>query len=243
MRCVKLFVLAAVFVLGACGPNDSQKQEIAEKKRIECLDKFCEGDVEPTRRIASEVALKLYGQWYIAPKYYYSTGMNGAAFYWPSRKNREDVPQNERVDAYAHTVEILLTGRQRWPDPHFKMPWKGESWEARFSELQKQGLRIERQTLRPELERIRFFDAQGHQYRLEYYLATQQRKVRGDGVPGVACDLPDQKPRALPRCTGGVFWQEDIYADFRFHAQHAADWPAIHQEIVRILNLAKKVQP
>ncbi len=242
-RCLKLWVVATALGITACGPSENQKQQLAEKKRIECLDQFCEGDVEPKRDMAAETALKLHGQWYIAPKYYYSTGMNGAAFYWPSKKNREDVPSNERAVPFANTVEILLTGRQRWSMPSAATPWKEAGWEGRFKALQQQGLRIERKQLRPELERIRFFDSQGLQYRHEYYLATQQRKIRGDGAPGVACDHPDDRPNALPRCTGGDFWQEDVYADFRFHAKHATNWPAIHQEIVRILSLAKKVQP
>ena len=237
-------LLVCLTVLTACGPTDKQQKELAEKLRLECLDKICEGDVEPKRDMTAEVALKLNGQWYVGPKYYFSTGMNGVAFYWPSRTSREDVPQSERRVPYENTVEIFLTGRQRWPDPNVAKPWDGKGWEGRFEELQKQGLSIERQQLRPDLERVRLFDAQGKQYRHEYFLATQQRKIRGDGIPGIACDLyPDPKPNALPRCNGGMFWQEDVYADFRLHAKHATDWPVIHQEIVRVLNLAKNVQP
>jgi hypothetical protein len=182
--------------------------------------------------------MKLNGQWYFAPK----------AFYWPGktpvtgRSDRQSFPEQGR-DYYDVAIEIFLTGRQRWPEPNAVAPWEAGDWERRFSELQREGLRIERKQISPELERIRFFDAQGMQYQHEYFLATKQRRLRGNGQPGVACDLyPDPKPNALPRCSGGMFWQKDIYADFRFHAQHATDLPAIHQEIVRVLGLAKKVQ-
>ncbi len=246
MRCLKVLSIAAVVALTACGPNESQKQKLAEKKRIECLDQFCEGDIEPKRDVATETALKLHGQWYIAPKRYYSTGKNGGGFYWPSRHpmfEDGDYPEGGQ-DFPEKAIEIFLTGRQRWGDPNALTPWEGAGWEGRFAELQQQGLRIERQQLRPELERIRFFDSQGLKYRHEYFLATLQRRVRGNGPPGIACDSQtDTNPKARPGCSGGMYWQEDVYADFRFHAQHAADWPAIHQEVVRVLSLAKKVNP
>jgi hypothetical protein len=99
---------------------------------------------------------------------------------------------------------------------------------------------MERSQLRPGLERVRFFSAKG-QYRHEYFLATQQTLPRGNSVPGIACDLyPDSKPNALPRCTGGFYWQEDVYADFRIHAKHANDWPEIYLEIIRVLQLLGK---
>ena len=101
-------------LLSACGPSEKQ---IAEKKRIECLDKFCYGDAEPSRDYTKYELLKFNGEWYLGPKYYYSNGMNGASFSWPSKKSRRDVPLNERASA-EHTVAIFLRGRQRWPDPN-----------------------------------------------------------------------------------------------------------------------------
>lgn len=236
-------MLLSCVLASGCDPFKEQREAAAERKRIDCMDKLCEGDEPPKRDPATEVTLKFNGQWYIGPSYYFSSGMNGAAFYWPSKKNREDVPQEERsVLSHLHTVEIFLTGRARWPDPKAERPWDGRGWEGRFEELQSQGLRIEREQLSPELERVRFFDAQGKQYRHEMFLASQQSKVRGNGLPGVACDLyPEPNPDLHRTCTGAFFWQEDVYADFRFHAQHAKDWPAIHQEIVRVLNFLKKV--
>ena len=234
------------FALVACGPSAKQRAEDAEKTRIECSDKICQGDVEPKRNVTREVVLKLNGQWYIGPKKYFASG-HGAAFYWPGKTAAYapgDFPPGVKGrDFYDVAIEIFLTGRQRWPQPSAATPWDGSGWEGRFDELQKQGWHIERQRIQPDLERVRFFDVQGKQYRHEYFLATQQRKIRGNGAPGVACDQPDPRPNALPRCTGGMFWQEDVYADFRFHAKHAGDWPAIHQEIVRVINLARKAQP
>jgi hypothetical protein len=104
---------------------------------------------------------------------------------------------------------------------------------------QQEGWRIERQQLRAGLERIRFFDAQGQQYRNEFFLATQQKLPRGsNSLPGISCAVV-----ASDTCTGDFFWQEDIYADFRLPAKYAGDWPEIYQEITRVLTLLKKVQP
>ena len=240
LGCVSLLL-----TMTGCGPNEKKRAELAEQKRIECLDKFCPGDVEPPRDFAKEVALKLHGQWFIGPNYYYSTGMNGAAFYWPSKKNREDVPQEERRVPYENTIEIFFTGRQRWPDPKSIAPWEGRGWVLRFEELQKEGFRIERQHLRPNLERVRFFDVLGQPYRLEYFLATKEKLPLGANVPGISCEAltSNESSNTFAGCTGGMFWQEDVYADFRLHAKQAKDWPEIYQEITRVLALLKKAKP
>lgn len=250
--CIALMLLGCVLASG-CDPFKEQREAAAERKRIECTDKICDGDVEPDIDRTKLVAFKKNGQWYTGPREYGHPAFGAIAFYWPSKAPSHDVtaasaapeirfgPQGQVVNGYDHLVEIFLTGRARWPDPKAERPWEGRGWEGRFEELQSQGLRIEREQLNPELVRVRFFDSQGKQHRHEFFLATRQSRVRGNGAPGVACDPPNQLPNALPRCTGGFFWQEDVYADFRFHAQHAKDWPAIHQEIVRVLNLLKKV--
>ena len=230
-----------VTVLTACGPSEQRKAELAEQKRVDCLDKLCQGDVEP-QHAATEVALKLNGEWFIGPRKYFTTGKNGGGFYWPSRHPTYaggEYPEAQQ-DFPSKAIEIFLTGRQRWPDPKIVAPWENGSWEKRFAALQKGGLRMERGQLRPGLERVRFFDAQG-QYRREYFLATQENLPRGNSLPAIACDLyPDSAPKALPWCTGGFFWQEDVYADFRLHAKHANDWPEIYLEITRVLQLLRK---
>lgn len=100
------------------------------------------------------------------------------------------------------------------------------------------------QQIRPGLERIRFFDDKGNAFRREFYLATQLLKLLGISKPGIDCDYYrnfDLGSNAA--CTGGFFWQEDIYVDFRLPAKYASDWPAIYQEIIRVLSLLRKVSP
>ena len=233
-------------VLCACGPSDKQRAEQAEKTRIECLDKFCPGDVEPKHDMATEVALKVNGQWYIGPKEYFS-GRNGAVFYWPSKTPEIGLPDGKAYPErgkpfYDVAVEIFLTGRQRWPTPNVEKPWEAASWQTVIEHRQSEGLRMERIAVGPALEMIRFFHPDGKPYSYVYYVATRRGSIRGEGPAVLSC-LISTPPHPQDRCTSGEFWQPDVYADFRFRAKHAEDWPAIHEEIVRVLSLAKKVQP
>ena len=65
--------------------------------------------------------------------------------------------------------------------------------------------------------------------------------TRGDGPPIAFC--LNEPPGHYSNCAATEFWQPDIYADFQFSAKDAKDWPEIHQEIIRVLNLLQKVQP
>ena len=40
-------LLCTCAFLTACGPSEEKKAQFAEKKRVDCLDKFCEGDAVP----------------------------------------------------------------------------------------------------------------------------------------------------------------------------------------------------
>jgi hypothetical protein len=233
-------------LLSACGPSEKQ---IAEKKRIECLDKFCYGDAEPSRDYTKYELLKFNGEWYLGPKEYFSNGHNGALFYWPTKApgfgSGDSFEDIKGKSFRSIAVEIFLRGRYRWPDPTVATPWKSGGWEQEIERTKQEGFRIERQQLHAGLERVRFFDAQGTQYRHAFYLATQEKRPLSNDIPGIACGTysgpaPSYSPEI---CTGGMFWQEDIYADFRLPAQYAGDWPEIYQEITRVLTLLKKVQP
>jgi hypothetical protein len=240
-----------LLVMTGCGPSEKQVAAQAEATRVDCLDKICYGDIAPKIDTTKDAILKLNGQWYVGPKEYFSTGNPISGFEWwehkPISRGMERPPEMQTlaVDGKGSdfSISIFLTGRQRWSNPNVQKPWEGADWEGRFKELKAQGLQIERKQLRPDLELVRFLDSQGRFYRHEYYLASQQSKLIGQGRPGIACDLhSDAKLQAQAGCNGGFYWQEDVYADFRLHAKHTTDWPAIHQEIIRVLNLAKKAQ-
>jgi hypothetical protein len=242
------WLVASWFLVG-CGPSEQPKAQRSEERRIECLDKFCEGDVEPKHDPLREVALKLNGQWFIGPREYFSTGINGAAFYWPSKTpsapGDRAFPERSLVEAGKGdqaSIVIFLTGRQRWPTPNVEKPWDNSSWDRHFGELQAQGLRMERTTLNAGLDLVRFRKLDGKPYNYSYYIATGQQRIRGSGPPVLSCQ-ESTPPYPRDVCTSGEFWQPDVYADFRFNIKHAPEWPAIHEEIVRVLNLSRKVQP
>lgn len=60
----------AALLLVACGPTEQQKAQLAEQRRIECLDKLCEGYGPPKHDLLKEVSFKLNGQWFIGPREY-----------------------------------------------------------------------------------------------------------------------------------------------------------------------------
>ncbi len=232
-----------VLVMTGCGPSEKQLAAQAEAIRIDCLDKICpgNGDVEPKRDHTKDALLKLNGQWYLGPKEYFASG-SGAAFYWPSKTPFTGTPDGqpwpEQRQSYADVaIEIFFTGRQSWPTPNVAKPWEGRGWEAQFEKLVKDGLKISRQQVRSDLEVVSFATADGKPYDAEFYIATKQKNIRGADLPGISCSS------ASKTCTTGDFWQDDVYARLRFHIKHAQDWPAIHQEVICVLNLAKKVQP
>lgn len=242
------WLCAAGFALGlmclsACDPFEKQRAAGAEEQRVQCLDKSCYGDVTPKFDHMKETLLKLNGQWYVGPKEYFSSGRNGGGFYWSSKHpmfKGGSYPERGQ-DVADSVIEIFFTGRQRWPTPNVEKPWEGTTWVKEFNRIQAVGLRMERKTVTPQLDVISFFHADGKAYDTTYYVATQQKSIRGGEPPVASCRTDILNPKA--RCNSNEFWQADVFADFRFRAKHAPDWPAIHQEIIRVLNLAQKVQP
>lgn len=246
-------LLCTCAFLAACGPSEEKKALFAEKKRVDCLDKICEGDVVPRHDTVKEFAFKVNGEWFIGPREYGGYG-GSFAFFWPSkvpakranaeRQAPEFIPSaaGRNSNFYDVGIEIFLTGRQRWPTPKVEKPWDNSSWDRHFGELQVQGLRMERATLKAGLDLVRFRQPDGKPHNYSYYVATDQQRIRGSGPPVLSC-LAGTPPRPDDFCTSGEFWQPDVYADFRFNIKHASDWPAIYQEIVRVLNLSRKAQP
>lgn len=47
---------------------EEEKLAAAERRRIQCLDNFCEGDVYPKFDYLNEWVVKINGQWYVGPK-------------------------------------------------------------------------------------------------------------------------------------------------------------------------------
>lgn len=218
-------LFATALLLTGCGPS---KEELAEKRRIECLDTFCEGDVEPPRDRVREVALKINGQWYVGPKEYFS-GKSGAVFYWPSK-----TPEIGRTDGqpypekgkpfYDVAIEIFLGTPKQVPS---------KSMYRRLLELEVRGLVVEKTTPSSELQVWRTQEGDSSE---TWYVATALKEPNGD-PPAVACREIDPKHA---RCTMGFRWKPDVAANMRFRAVHGPDWPAIYLETERVLQQLRK---
>lgn len=221
-----MLIAFACLGLGACGPNEKQKEELAKRKRIECLDKICPGDVEPPRDYTKDALLKLNGQWFIGPKYYSNSGINGASFSWPSKKSREDVPQDERDG----TSDISIFFR------HHDGVMHGLNRIDILKQAEKEGRLVSKKMIRPSLEQWRI-------------------KEPGELDPGVwyvAINHVEKEPNAavlwcrdrdpnFDICTTGNIFNPGIAWDLRFSAKHAQDCSEIFLEATRVLQLLIKV--
>lgn len=221
-------VVSFVYVLALAGGDAHAKEQVsgAEKPRIECLDKICPGDVEPSRNVATQIALKVNGQWYIAPKEYFSTGKNGGGFYWSSRHpmfKGGDYPERDQ-NFPDKAIEVFLgTPRQVVPSMYQQLQVAKRTTSV-----------LETKVLRPGLERWR---TQEKDRLVEtWYVATNLKEPNGD-PPTIACRGADLKKY---RCTTGFMWRPNVGANLRFRATHGPDWPEIYQEANRVINLLRK---
>lgn len=236
---------AMLLLLAACERAEQLKAKRVEDRRVECLDKICEGDAPPKVGL-NDFVMKLNGQYFVVPNAY-SAGLASLAFYWPSKTPVTGGPDGKSFPEFGQkysdvAIDIFLTGRQRWSASEVEKPWDSSSWRVHLGKLQVQGLRVEHTTLKPGLDLVRFRQPDDKPYGYAYYVATERQRIRGDGPPVLSCQV-STPPYPGDVCTSGEFWQPDVYADFRFNIKHAPDWPAIHEEIVRVLSLSRKAQP
>ncbi len=245
-----LVLLTTALALTACWPNKEERQaRAAEIQRRHCLDNQCDGDVVPKRNQQTETLFKRNGNWYIMPKGYGERGAIGFQW-WEGRPYNHTMgmpPDMQKINSDGKadqiTIYVFLTGRNGWPEPNAVEPWKRESaFETHWRELQTKGYRLERSKPSAELEVVKLYDPQGKLHNPTYYTAIAQKDSFTGRSPAMSCrnDAVEQKNNT---CSGGEFWEPDIFADYRFNAKHANDWPAINQEITRIRSLIKKVQP
>lgn len=233
-----MFIACACLGVGACGPNAQKRAEIAEQKRVECLDKFCPGDVEPSHDMTTEVALKLNGQWFIGPREYFSNQGVASFEWWEHKALRPSLPRPSEVQrlaidgkGYDFSIGVFFRSNHIPPMPH----------GYRLIELAEKNRWIEsRKTIRVGLDAITMKHVIGpnDQYsdHLTYYAATHLRGI--DGLPPVASCNHDH-----PRNSGGTgfMWRDGIYVGVGMNQKHCTDWPEIYQEITHVLALLKKV--
>lgn len=234
-------LVGCALLLTACGPSEKEQAQIAEEKRLACLDKFCAGDIVPKYDYATEVALKLNGQWFIGPREYFTATSNAGRFEWWNHKPlRPSVPRPPEVQALAvdgkgqdFAIELFFRSNNIPSEPRgYKLIQLAEanSWIEK------------RSTVRPGLDSITMKHVIGPRgYYIDhvtYYAATNLKGV--DGLPPVATCAHDS-----PDGSGGTgfMWKPGIWLGTRMNQKHCADWPEIYQEITRVLQLIKNAKP
>jgi len=225
-------------LFSGCDESGARAAEMAEAHRAECLDRFCEGDVRPRHDNQHEVVLKFNGHWFIGPREYFSTGINGAMFLWWERKplsRRSELPrevlESLRLGNGAFiTVELFMRSNRFPLGPH----------GYRLIELaESNGWIAERKSIRRGLERVQMkhvVGPAGHYLdHVAYYVATETRGM--DGLPAVAtCNHDDA------RNSGGTgfVWRDGVWVGATWNQRHCEDWPEIYREIVRVLGLLRR---
>lgn len=232
------WLAAMLLLLTACERIEQLKSKRAEDKRIECLDKICEGDVLPKYDAMRYAVFKTGGQFFLAPRDY--GGASGSlAFLWPSKtparkegaskEATEFIPSSpgQNSNFYDVGIEIFLRANN--------FPEAGQSAFHNLMMAEKEGRLVSKATLRPGLEAWRIRRKTGELGSI-FYVATNLKGL--DGAPPVlSCD-PGDHP--YDRCTMGFFWQPDLFAGLRFNSKHGPDWPEIYAEVIRVLQLLKK---
>lgn len=230
-----IYVLTAVVALIGCGPNEQRKAELAEEKRIVCLDKICDGDVQPPIERGRQL-FKVNGQWFSGPWEYGNPNLAPMAFYWPSktpltgRADRQSYPERGK-NFYDVAIQISLRSS--------RIPIEPRGYQ--LIELAESNRWIEeRKTLRPGLEAITMkhvIGPGGHYIdHVTYYVATQLKGP--DGLPPVAtCSHADSRNGGGT----GFMWRPGIWAGAGMNQKHCADWPEIYLEVTRVLQLIKKI--
>ncbi len=239
MRVVRAFgqlslsLLLAVHLVGCDGKSSTKKAETAS---MDCMDKSCPGDTLPARNQATESAFKLKGEWYVGPKEYFSNGIPRGGFEWWDHKPIDSSQKRphemqmlaEAGKGYQFSIEVFF----RSSNP----PISDRSLYEQLINDERDGRVLEKVHIRPGLELWRTQRREGETGR-QFYISRASAGL--DGFPAVAaCD----ESGLLPRCTTGFLWRPGIWIDLRFHSQHANDWPEIHAEVLRVIQLLRRVK-
>jgi hypothetical protein len=237
MRKYLIPILAVMAALTACGPSEKEKADAAEAARIKCLDKLCDGDIEPKLDRNSEVAFKLNGSWYAWPRVNGNPNMGPIAFYWPSKvaagapvskANAPEVQRNE-VGAVANFSDVAIEMFVKSVARSVEYPYK------ELLEEERQGHVVDKRNLRPDLEI--WTTSRGGNLKEVWYIATGIKDPSGN-PPVIACRGGET---VQDSCSGGFVLNSGIGVSVRFRGVHGADWPSIYTEVARVLSTIRKI--
>lgn len=172
----------------------------------------------------------LGGKWYVGPLGHFGS-LGRAGFWWwdhkpvPSHQPTKAVQELNRDGKGDYpAIALLLTTYTREPVP----PSKFKQLQA----LQAANRVSERSRLHDGLERWRIRVADGVVH--TWYVATALKEPEGD-PPVLSCSGES----AAASCGSGFRWHSGITVGMNFKGIHAADWPAIYQETIKVLTLLK----
>lgn len=229
LKRIAILVLASL-TLAACGPSPEARAQAEQRRKEECLNKICPGDVLPQLDTHLEAPFKRNGRWFIVPRAY--DGYDGRlAFYWPSktpmtgRPDRGNYPERGQ-EFYKVAIEFFVEA----------MPLDVEAFDI-IKKAEAENRIVYREKIRPELERIGVKEAGGRPNGIgTYYIASLER-TPSDQPPVLYCDESNPKNG----CGMHFKWKPGLRIYIRFNQQHGRDWPEIYQEVVRVLNLVKEI--
>lgn len=231
-RSLVLFALASL--VAACDHRtpDNAREEEARRQEA-CRDgPWCGNGTPPVYDAKTQARLKWDDRWFLAPvEYQYNTGL---AFYWPSK--RPVAVSRKESDAADWMVFLLPRSHDIPPEPR---------GYRRIQEAEQTGRLVERVTLRPGLDRVRYTRAtatassSSDRSSVTVYVATEKRTP--DGQPPVfACALNAQDTSQAGGGAGFV-WKDRIYVEILIRSGNVCEeWPEIYDEIERVLNLTRE---
>lgn len=226
--------------LTACGPSEQTRTEQAAAKAIDCVDRFCDGDVLPVIG-NSEVALKLNRHGFVGPRKYFSSAGNTASFEWwahraldPGMARPADAQAAAiagKGDEFSVAISLFSEERPRPPSGH-----------ELLERARERGWILSRTTRRPGLDMVQMSHVRGPDGRLmdtaTYFVATELRGP--DGTAPVAICFQDA---VSDKASASFLWRPGIRAALRMNKKHCADWPEIFREATRVLELLESRQP
>ncbi|WP_263556517.1 hypothetical protein [Paucibacter sp. B2R-40] len=216
--------LTVALTLFGCGPFEQQK---AEQRRIDCLNKPCEGDVVPKVSAGNE-AMKVGGRYFSVPKAY-RDGFTGVNFYWPSKTPNTGPP----TEGGAFPEK-----GQRFYEAAIELFFVDEPAPIELSDMiamaEKKGRPV---TLVSQSTNLDVVTVQ---------LREQPTELSTIYIAKCA-SYPSGKPAAMgctharkdDRCSAYFAWGQGMHISVRFNQGHAQDWPQIYAEIERVLALVK----
>lgn len=236
------WLVGVLLLLTACERVEQLKAKRVADKRLECLDKVCEGDVLPKYDTMRYTLFKRGGQLFLAPQEY--GGTSGVLqFFWPSKTpankygGEKDAPEftpskpGQNSNFYDVGIEIHLRSTSFPSEPRgyrlIEMA-QAKDWIAN------------RTTVRKGLDQVRMKPVPGPDGRridyVTYYIATEIKGL--DGLPPVGvCSHDDSRNGG----GGGFMWRDGVFAGISMNQKHCNDWPEIYTEVVRVLQLINMV--